>query len=84
MLVLNSEPSFNFFLMFSLILLSLLGATHHMIMCLILHYLLIYYQVLLEMCYRMGNVLEEIRLEIVLKMVLRSGETNLISCVTSQ
>ena len=44
-----------------------------MIMCLILHYLLIYYQVLLEMCYRMGNVLEEIRLEIVLKMVLRSS-----------
>jgi len=73
MLVLNSEPSFNFFLMFSLILLSLPGATHHMIMCLILHYLLIYYQVLLEMCYRMGNVLEEIRLEIVLKMVLRLG-----------
>lgn len=82
MRVLNSELSSNFYLTFFLILLSP-GATHHMIMCLIL-YLLTCYKVPLEMCYRMVNSLVKIRSKMVIQMVLKLASTLLISRVPSR
>jgi hypothetical protein len=59
MLVRNFELNFSFFLIFFLIPLLLPGAIQHVIVCLILKYPLMCHPVLLEMCCRMMQAIQQ-------------------------